>query len=49
VNLRTGGDDGMPVVWGYPDSATAEEIQSIASQLLQSGESRAGQSLPLFV
>ena len=49
VNLRTGGDDGMPVVWGYPDSATAEEIQSIASQLLQSGESRAGQNLPLFV
>lgn len=49
VNLRTGGDDGMPVVWGHPDSATAEEIQSIASQLLQSGESRAGQSLPLFV
>jgi chromosome partitioning ATPase len=49
VNLRTGGDEGMPVVWGYPDSATAEEIQSIASKLLHSGESRAGQSLPLFV
>lgn len=49
VNLRTGGDEGMPVVWGRPDSATAKEIQSIASQLLHSGESRAGQSLPLFV
>ena len=32
-----------------PELPTAEEIQSIASQLLQSGESRAGQSLPLFV
>lgn len=49
VNLRTGGDEGTPVVWSHPNSPTAEEIQSIASQLLQSGESRAGQSLPLFV
>ena len=35
------------MVWSHPDSSAAEEIQSIASQLLHSGESRAGQAAAL--
>jgi mrp protein len=49
VALRTGGDEGMPVVWGYPESATSVEIKNIAAQLLHRKDSLAGKPLSLIV
>ena len=49
VALRTGGDEGMPVVWGHPESATSVEIKNIAAQLLHRKDSLAGKPLSLIV
>ncbi|GGH59846.1 P-loop NTPase [Rothia aerolata] len=47
MELRTGGDEGMPIVWGRPDSAAAREIKEIARKLSHQQRGLAGKSLPL--
>ena len=49
VSLRTGGDEGNPIVWGDPSSPTSAEIQAIAGKLLHRDESLAGKPLRLNV
>ena len=49
VSLRTGGDEGTPIVWGDPNSPTSAEIQAIAGKLLHRDESLAGKPLRLNV
>lgn len=47
--LRTGGDDGVPVVLADPDSPTAKAINGIADHLARRQESLAGKPLGLNV
>ena len=49
VSLRTGGDEGTPIVWSDPNSPTSAEIQAIAGKLLHRDESLAGKPLRLNV
>lgn len=49
VALRTGGDAGVPIVWGDPDSPTSRQVRSVAAQLLHRHESLAGKPLLLNV
>lgn len=45
--LRTGGDDGVPVVLGDPADAAAQAIQALADTLAHQGRGLAGRSLPM--
>lgn len=47
--LRTGGDDGIPLVLAHPDSPTAKALEHIADTLVVRRESLAGKSLGLGV
>lgn len=45
--LRTGGDEGTPIVLGHPDSPTAKAINQIVDKLALRNQSLAGRSLGL--
>jgi ATP-binding protein involved in chromosome partitioning len=45
--LRTGGDDGVPVVLGDPADAAAQAIQALAGTLAHQGRGLVGRSLPM--
>jgi ATP-binding protein involved in chromosome partitioning len=45
--LRTGGDEGVPVVLSAPDDAAAVAIREIAGSLATQGRGLAGRSLPM--
>ncbi|ODU06171.1 MAG: sodium:proton antiporter [Pseudonocardia sp. SCN 72-86] len=49
VELREAGDEGIPVVAGAPDSASARELTRIAQSLPTPMRSLAGRALPLSV
>lgn len=48
VELRTGGDAGVPLVWSVPDSEAARVISGVAQKLMQTGD-LAGKKLPLNI
>src|SRR5690606_10554557 len=45
VTIREGGDTGLPVVLGQPDSAGATALRAVARQLAQRGRGLAGRKL----
>lgn len=47
TQVRTGGDEGMPIVWSHPQSEAAESIQAIADELIHRGRGLSGKPLPL--
>lgn len=47
VELRKGGDTGVPVVLGSPEDASAQAIRRLARTIATTGVSRAGKSLGL--
>jgi ATP-binding protein involved in chromosome partitioning len=47
VDLRVGGDSGVPVVLSHPDDAAARAIQALAERLSVRSTSLAGRSLPV--
>lgn len=46
TEVRTGGDTGMPIVWGQPDSEAAQQIAAITQGLSQRSRNLAGKRLP---
>lgn len=47
TDVRTGGDEGMPIVWGAPETEAAQTISHIAEELAHRGRGLAGRPLPL--
>jgi ATP-binding protein involved in chromosome partitioning len=47
VTLREGGDAGMPLVLGHPESAVAQQLTEIASGLAARSRGLAGRRLGL--
>jgi ATP-binding protein involved in chromosome partitioning len=45
--LRTGGDEGMPVVLSQPTDAAASAIAAVAERLSARGRGLAGRALPM--